>query len=96
MVYSIDIYKSLNIDTRTVMKNLEIIKFIHDHLKTKKMRKHAVKKLYYLLRYVPNQYMIQQMYNEAVLENAWMLEYVLDCEKNHEMGIKPLRITFMH
>ena len=96
MVYSIDIYKSLNIDTRTVMKNLEIIKFIHDHLKTKKMRKHAVKKLYYLLRYVSNRYMIQQMYNEAVLENAWMLEYVLDCEKNHEMGIKPLRITFMH
>ena len=96
MVYSIDIYKSLNIDTRTVMKNLEIIKFIHDHLKTKKMRKNAVKNLHYLLRYVPNRYMIQQVYNEAVLENAWMLEYVLDCEKNHEMGIKPLRITFMH
>ena len=47
MVYSIDIYKSLNIDTGTVMKNLEIIKFIHDHLETKKMRKHAVKKLHY-------------------------------------------------
>ena len=70
MVYSIDIYKSLSIDTGTVMKNLEIIKFIHDHLKTKKMRKHAVKKLHYLLRYVPNRYMIRQMYNEAVLENA--------------------------
>ena len=52
------------------MKNLEIIKFIHDHLKTKKMRKHAVRKLHYLLRYVPNRYMIRQMYNEAGLENA--------------------------
>ena len=70
MVYSIDIYQSLKIDTGTVMKNLEIIKFIHDHLKTKKMRKNAVKKLHYLLRYVPNRYMIQQVYNEAVLENA--------------------------
>ena len=34
MVDSMDIYKSLNIGT--VMKNLELLKFVSDHLKTKK------------------------------------------------------------
>ena len=46
-----DIYKSLNIIIGTVM-----LKFVPDHLKTKKICKDAVKKLPYLLRYVPNQY----------------------------------------
>ena len=56
MVDSMDIYKSLNISIGIVMKNLEMLKFVHDHLKTeKKMCKHAVKKLPYLLRYVPDQ-----------------------------------------
>ena len=39
MVDSMDIYKSLNIDIRTVMKNLEMLKLVSDHLKTKKTRK---------------------------------------------------------
>ena len=56
MVDSMDICKSLNISIGIVMKNLEMLKFVHDHLKTeKKMCKHAVKKLPYLLRYVPDQ-----------------------------------------
>ena len=33
MVDSMDIYKSLNIGT--IMKNLELLKFVSDHLKTK-------------------------------------------------------------
>ena len=45
MVDIMDISKSLNVSIRTVMKNLEIIKFVPDHLKTKKMCKHAVRKL---------------------------------------------------
>ena len=53
------IYKSLNINIGTVMKNPEIIKFFPDHLKTKKICKHGVKKLPYLLRYVPDQYKTQ-------------------------------------
>ena len=39
MVDSMDIYKSLNIDIRTVMKNLEMLKLVSDHLKTKKTHK---------------------------------------------------------
>ena len=44
MVDIMDIYKSLNISIRTVMKNPEMLKFVLDHLKTKKMCKHAGKK----------------------------------------------------
>ena len=45
MVDSMDIYRSLNISIGTVMKNPEMLKFVPDHLKTKKMCKHAVKKI---------------------------------------------------
>ena len=41
----IDVYKSLNISTGTVMKSPEVLKFVPDHLKTKKLCKHTVKKL---------------------------------------------------
>ena len=36
MVGSMEIYKSLNINIGIVMKNLEMLKFVRDHLKTKK------------------------------------------------------------
>ena len=41
--HSTNICKSLNISIGTVMKNLEMLKFVSDHPKTKKMCKHAVK-----------------------------------------------------
>ena len=44
MVDSMDIYESLNITIVTAMKNPEILKFVPDHLKTKKMCKHALEK----------------------------------------------------
>ena len=43
------------------MRNLEMLKFVPDHLKTKKICKHAVKKLPDLLRYVRDQYKTHQM-----------------------------------
>ena len=52
--YNMDIYKSAKISVGAVMRNPEILKFVPDQLKTKKMCKHAVKKLPFLLRYVPN------------------------------------------
>ena len=45
MVDIMNVYKSLNISTVTVMKNPEMLKFVPDHLKTKKMCKDAVKKI---------------------------------------------------
>ena len=62
-----DIYKSLNISIGTVMKNVEIWTFVPDDLKTKKMCKHAVKKLPDLLRYVPDEYKTQQIGDKAIL-----------------------------
>ena len=49
MVDIIDVFMSLNISTATAMKNPEMLKFVPNHLKTKKMCKHAVKKLPCLL-----------------------------------------------
>ena len=54
-----DIYNSLNISIRTVMKNLEMLKFVPDHLKTK-ICKHAVNELPYLLRHVSDQHKTQK------------------------------------
>ena len=54
MLDIMDIYKSLSNSIGTVMKNPEMLKFVPDHLKTKRICKHAVKKLPYLLRYVPH------------------------------------------
>ena len=56
MVISMDIYNSVKINIRAVMKKPEMLKFFPDNLKTKKICKHAVKKLPYLIRYFPVQY----------------------------------------
>ena len=45
MVDIVDVYKFLCISIGTVMKNTEMVKFVLDHLKTKKMCKHTVKKI---------------------------------------------------
>ena len=50
----ISVSRSLNISIGTVMKNLEMLKLVPDHLNTKKICEHAVKKLPYLLRHVSN------------------------------------------
>ena len=56
MVDIMDFHKALNVSIGTVMKNPEMLKFVSDHLKTKKMCKHAVKKSPYLIKYVPDKY----------------------------------------
>ena len=68
MVDITDIYKSLNFNIITVMKNREMLKFVLDNFETKKMCKHAIKKLPYLLRYVPDQC--------KTLENGGTLKFV--------------------
>ena len=40
---------------------------IYNSKKTKKISNHAVRKLHYLLRYVPDQYKTQQMCDNAIL-----------------------------
>ena len=48
------------------------------------MCKHAVKKLPYLLRYVPYQYKTQ-LCDKDILENGERLKSVPDCHKTQEM-----------
>ena len=50
--YSMIIYKSVKVSIGTFIKNPKMLKFVPDPLKTKKMCKHAVKKLPFLIRYV--------------------------------------------
>ena len=52
------------------MKNLEMLKFVPDHLKTIKMCKHAVEKLPFVIRYVTDQYKTQQTCDQVILENS--------------------------
>ena len=52
------------------MKNPEMLKFIPDRLKTKKMCKHAVKKLHFAIRYVGDHYKIQEMCYKIILRNG--------------------------
>ena len=86
MVDIMNIYnKSLNISIGTVMKSLEMLKFAPDHLKTKKMCKHAVNQLLYILRYIPDQYKTRKMFDKAILENGETLKPVSDCHKKQEM-----------
>ena len=56
-----DIKKSLKISIGTVTRNLEMLTFLPDHLKTKQVCKHAVKKILFLIKYVPDQYKTQEM-----------------------------------
>ena len=74
MVDSMDIYKSLNINIGTVLKNPEMLKFVPNHLKTKKMCKHALKKLPYLLRYVSDQYKTQEVCDKLFSKNGGTLK----------------------
>ena len=48
------IHQPININIGTVMKNPEMLKFVPDHLKTKQMCSYAVKKLPFIIRYVPD------------------------------------------
>ena len=50
--------------------NPEMLKFVPDHLKTKKMFKNAVKKLPFFIMYVPDRYKIQQMCDKVSLKSV--------------------------
>ena len=50
--YSTDDYRLSEISIGAIAKNAEMLKFIPDHLKTKKVCKHTIKNLPFLIRYV--------------------------------------------
>ena len=54
-----DNYKPLKISIGAIIKNSEMLKFVSDHRKTKKMCKNAVKKLPFVIINVPDRYKSQ-------------------------------------
>ena len=50
--YSPHSHKSLKMHIEAIMKNPEMLRFVPDHLKTKKMCKNAAKKLLFVITYV--------------------------------------------
>ena len=66
--YNTNIYRSLIVSIVIVMRNLHMLKFVPHHPKTEKICKLAVKKLHFLIRYVPYQYNTQQMFLKAIVK----------------------------
>ena len=53
-----------------MIRNLEMLKFFSGYLKTKKMCKHAARKLPFLIRRIPDQYKTQHMCGKAISKNG--------------------------
>ena len=65
--YNMEIYESVKLSIGTIMGNPEILKFVTDYLKTKKMCKHAVQILQFVIRCVPGWYNTQQRCDKATV-----------------------------
>ena len=78
-------YKTLEIIIGTIIKNSEILKFVPDYLRTKRMCKNAVRKLLFVLMCFPDPFKTQGMCDKVILENSGMLRFVPDCYKNKKM-----------
>ena len=81
MIDIMDVYKSLNISTLTVMKNPRMLKFIPDYLKTKKCVSMQLKND----RIYSDMFLIYIRLKKAILENNGTLKFVPGCYKNREM-----------
>ena len=64
------------------MKNPETLRFVPDHLDTKKMCKNVVKKLPFVLRYLRHRYKTHEMCDKVILENGETLKFVPGCYRN--------------
>ena len=53
------------------MRNLELVNLFMIILTPKKLCKYAVKNLPFLIRYVPDQYHIQQMRDKVIIIRKW-------------------------
>ena len=59
--YGPDNYKTLKNSIGTKIKNAEMLSFVSDHLKNKKVCRNAVKNLPFVIWYVPFSYKTQKM-----------------------------------
>ena len=78
--------KTLKKGIGAITKDPEMLRLIPDHLKTKKMYKHAVKKLPFIIKYVLNQNKTQQMCDKVILKNGGTLNVYLWLLQGSKMG----------
>ena len=74
-------------------KTPEMLKFVPNHLETKKLWQHTIKKFPFVIRYVSDWSKTQQMCDKAILENDGTLESAPDQCKT-QCVIKLLIIRF--
>ena len=82
--------------TGTIIKKVEMLKLVPDHLTTKKVRKSAVKNLPFVIRYVPDRYKAQEVCDKVILKNGGMLKFVPGYYRNQKCVVKLLIIMLMH
>ena len=56
-----------------------MLRLAPDHLKTKEMCEHALKKLPFLMKFVFDRFKTLRMCNKVILENAEMLMFIPHC-----------------
>ena len=76
--------KTRKISIGKIIQDSEMSRFVHDHVETKKMFKHVIIKLPFLIKYVPKRYKTQQMCCEVILRNGGML-FNPHCYKGQDM-----------
>ena len=57
-----------------MIKNPEMLRFVPDHLKSKRMCKNALKKLQFVIRYVPHRYNTQEICDKFILEISILMK----------------------
>ena len=77
--------RNLKISIGEIIKDPEILRLVPDHLKTKMMCRHAVKKLLFLVKFFPDRYKTQGTRDKVILENGGMLMFILDPYKDQNM-----------
>ena len=75
----VNIVQPPKISLRAIIKDPEMLRLAPDHLKTKEMCEHAVKKLPFLMKFVFDRFKTLRMCNKVILENAEMLMFIPHC-----------------
>ena len=81
-------YKTPKISIGPIIK--EILRFVPDNLKTKKMCKIAVQRLLFVINYVPDQYETKKVCDNVIMKNGGILGFILDYYKDQKMSDKAL------
>ena len=65
-----------------ITEDLEMLRLVPDHLKTKRMFKHAVENLPFLTKYVPDWFTTQRIYDKITQGNSGIIMFISDFYKD--------------